>query len=136
MYSLPSNRHFPASFAPDSPLLATHELNDEVVGVEYAFEYNKRLSLFQTGFDPEQAHLAPGHLMMARLIEMAIDAGIQELDLLKGDYDYKDSYASQKRFTVDVDVVQGPVASTLYRLIALSKYSMHICRCLILKARI
>ena len=114
--------------AKDQLWLMTFELNDEVVGVEYAFEYNKRLSLFQTGFDPEQSQLAPGHLMMARLIEMAIDAGVQELDLLKGDYEYKDSYASEKRFTVDVDVVQGPVVTSLYRLMALARQTKDICR--------
>ena len=66
--------------------------------------------------------------MMARLIEMAIDAGVQELDLLKGDYEYKDSYASEKRFTVDVDVVQGPVVTSLYRLMALARQTKDICR--------
>jgi len=55
--------------------------------------------------------------MMSRLIEMAIEAGIQEIDLLKGDYEYKDSYASEIRLTVDVDVVQGLLVSTLFKII-------------------
>ena len=101
----------------DQLWLMTFELNDEIVGVEYAFEYNKRLSLFQTGFDPSHANLAPGHLMMSRLIEMAIEAGVQEIDLLKGDYEYKDSYASEQRLTVDVDVVQGLFVSTLFKIL-------------------
>jgi len=103
--------------ARDQLWLMTFELDGEIVGVEYAFEYNKRLSLFQTGFDPTQAHLAPGHLMMSRLIEMAIEADIQEIDLLKGDYEYKDSYASEIRLTVDVDVAQGLLVSTLFKII-------------------
>ena len=103
--------------ARDQLWLMAFELNDEIVGVEYAFEYNKRLSLFQTGFDPLHANLAPGHLMMSRLIEMAIEAGIQEIDLLKGDYEYKDSYASEQRLTVDVDIVQGLFVSTLFKIL-------------------
>ncbi len=73
-----------------------------IIGVEYLFRYGKRLFFFQTGFSPDYNHLAPGHLMIAHAIEKAIEEGLAEIDLLKGEYDYKQSYAPLTRYTQGV----------------------------------
>ena len=93
--------------------LITLRLDNTIIGVEYGFSYNGRLSLFQTGFSPDQSSLAPGHLMMTHLIRLAIDEGITELDLLKGDYEYKESYADGYRYNRDIDIVLSPMAGAI-----------------------
>lgn len=76
--------------------LLTLSVDNQVVGVEYAFLYNGTLQFFQTGFNPEFEHLSPGHLLMIHAIQKAIDAGVKRIDLLKGDYDYKTSYTNEE----------------------------------------
>jgi len=76
--------------------LITLALDNEIIGVEYAFMYKHTLLFFQTGFDPEQEHLSPGHVLMTHAIQCAIESGVKRIDLLKGDYDYKSSYANQE----------------------------------------
>nr|MBX2835647.1 GNAT family N-acetyltransferase [Gammaproteobacteria bacterium] len=70
---------------------------EKVIAVEYAFCEKHRLLFFQTGFDPEFKSLSPGHVLMSRMITDAIDQGVHEIDLLKGDYPYKANYASTTR---------------------------------------
>ena len=95
--------------ADDQLWLLVFTLDEKIVGIEYAFSCNKRLLLFQTGFATDVTELAPGHLMMSRLFELAIEGGISEIDFLKGDYEYKDSYANGTRATLDIDIVKGRV---------------------------
>lgn len=83
--------------------LMTLSLDDEIIGVEYGFCVNKTLAFFQTGFDPAYEQLSPGHLLMTYAIEEAIATGVQNIDLLKGDYSYKTSYANDIHTTISVD---------------------------------
>ena len=86
--------------------LSRMRLDGRTVGVEYAFRTGDALGFFQTGFDPDAAHLSPGHLMMAHLIERGIESGARVADFLRGDYPYKASYATERRESVTLD---GPV---------------------------
>ena len=43
---------------------------------------------------PAYNSISPGHNMMVFALEQAIEEGLIEFDLLKGDYAYKRSYAS------------------------------------------
>jgi len=79
----------------DQLWLMVLELDGQVIGVEYAFADHGTLAFFQTGFDPAWQHLSPGHIMMSLTIARAIEGGIAQLDLLRGDYPYKSSYASE-----------------------------------------
>lgn len=87
--------------------------DQKTVGVEYGFQTGGVLCFFQTGFDPEYDGLSPGHIMMLRLIEEAIGAGASEIDLLKGNYEYKDSYAKQWRTTINVELWLNPVHANI-----------------------
>lgn len=93
--------------------LMSLSLNGNIIGVEYAFEYKKTLMFFQTGFDPAQQRLSPGHLMMQFAIQRAIDEGLDCIDLLKGDYEYKASYANKTRETACLRFCQGGLISRM-----------------------
>lgn len=77
--------------------LVTLKLNNKIIGVEYAYLYKGTLMFFQTGFDPAHQQLSPGHVLMTFAIQQAIKRGATRIDLLKGDYEYKSSYANAIR---------------------------------------
>ena len=115
----------------DELWLMTLELDDQIIGVEYAFCINRTLAFFQTGFDPAYEHLSPGHLLMTQAIETGIERGVNRIDLLKGDYPYKTSYASDVHVSVNVDYFKPGLLSRLaaistvikrYRFVAIGLY--------------
>jgi CelD/BcsL family acetyltransferase involved in cellulose biosynthesis len=90
-------------------------LNDQTVGIEYAFLHERVLLFFQTGFDPAFEHLSPGHLMVMELIDQAILCGAEKVDFLKGYYDYKDSYADKHQVSVDLELWKNPLLAAIIR---------------------
>ncbi|MEM9601578.1 MAG: GNAT family N-acetyltransferase [Pseudomonadota bacterium] len=101
------------------------KLDEETVGIEYAFQVKGVLALFQTGFDPRFKELSPGHLMMMHMIERAIEDGATRIDALKGDYDYKSTYAKDWQHSVTLDLYRSaPVA----RLIQLARRTRAVWR--------
>lgn len=81
-------------------------LNDgeKIVGVEYLYCHNGCLLFYQTGFDPKYETVSPGHNMMVFAIENAIENGFTDIDLLKGDYPYKQSYADTKKESISASI--------------------------------
>ncbi|MFK8082263.1 MAG: GNAT family N-acetyltransferase [Granulosicoccus sp.] len=92
-------------------------VDGKTVGLEYAFLCKNKLLFFQTGFDPQFQHLSPGHLLMMETIDQAIEDKAQAMDLLKGDYEYKHSYATQIKTSVDIDLWRNPILATIKHLI-------------------
>ncbi len=92
------------------------KLDGETIGIEYAFLIKGVIALFQTGFDPDTQDLSPGHLMMMHMIELGIEGGATRLDTLKGDYEYKATYAKQWRHTVSVEAYRSALLSTAVRM--------------------
>ncbi len=82
------------------------EVDEKIIAVEYAFAFKGVLSFFQTGFDPNYEHLSPGHILMTHAIKRAIEQGFTQIDLLKGDYAYKTSYAKQTKQTATLDYIR------------------------------
>jgi CelD/BcsL family acetyltransferase involved in cellulose biosynthesis len=53
------------------------------------FDYEDKLWVYNSGFNPQHYELSPGWVLMAYLIRWAIDNGRTEVDFLRGDEDYK-----------------------------------------------
>jgi len=53
------------------------------------FDYEDKLWIYNSGFNPSHYELSPGWVLMAHLIRWAIDHGRTEVDFLRGDEDYK-----------------------------------------------
>ena len=97
--------------------LLTLAIDGQFVGVEYAYLCGGKLSFFQTGFDPEFQHLSIGHVLMMLTIDQAIIDGANTIDLLKGNYDYKKTYAKRTKTTVDVEFVKSKLVLGLLKLV-------------------
>lgn len=71
-------------------------LNGEKAAVLYAFEYKRRLLLYNSGYDPDSyAHLSPGWVLLAYAIQYAIASGYELFDFMQGDEEYKFHFGSQ-----------------------------------------
>lgn len=92
------------------------KLDDQIIGVEYAFMHNQTVHFFQSGFDPAHEQLSPGHVLMTFAIKQAIGQGAKRIDLLKGDYDYKSSYADKARKSAMLIYYRRGLFSLLARL--------------------
>ncbi|MFK8077305.1 MAG: GNAT family N-acetyltransferase [Granulosicoccus sp.] len=90
-------------------------LNEKTIGIEYSFFYKGTIMFFQNGFDPKYEALSPGHLSMMHIIDEGIKEGARNMDLLKGEYEYKLSYAKDQTLTVGVDAWRSNLMSIASR---------------------
>jgi len=62
----------------------------------FSFEYKGQLLLYNSGYDTgDFAHLSPGWVLLAYLIQHAIASGLKVFDFLQGDEEYKYRFGSQ-----------------------------------------
>lgn len=69
--------------------LSTLSLDGQPVAMLLAFEDPETVYLYNSGFDPAEAHLAVGLLSKACAIEDAIARGKRRFDFLRGEEEYK-----------------------------------------------
>ena len=62
-------------------------------------EYARSVGLYNSGFDPARAQLAPGIVLLAHLIQDAIERGIPTFDFLRGEEPYKYGLRARRRRT-------------------------------------
>lgn len=86
--------------------LATLKLDGRIIGVQYIFLWRGELLYFQSGYSPEHENLSPGHVLFTYTIERAIEQGVTAIDMLKGDYGYKSTYARQTVETCDYQLIK------------------------------
>jgi CelD/BcsL family acetyltransferase involved in cellulose biosynthesis len=65
------------------------EVEGEKVAGTIGFRFEGTFSLYNSAFDRAWQHLAPGMVLVAEDIRIAIEAGCSAFDLLRGDYAYK-----------------------------------------------
>jgi CelD/BcsL family acetyltransferase involved in cellulose biosynthesis len=75
--------------------------NGAAVASFLCLEYAGSVGLYNSGFDPVHAKLAPGIVLLARVIRDAIDRGVAVFDFLRGEEPYKYAF--------------GPTAQDLFR---------------------
>lgn len=78
------------------------EHNEQMIAIEYSYRWKDSIFSFQCGFDPIYSEYRPGQLLLNYSIEDACEEGISQYDLLKGDYDYKQSAAKEQRQTYNL----------------------------------
>jgi CelD/BcsL family acetyltransferase involved in cellulose biosynthesis len=66
---------------------------------------------YQMGFSPRYHKWSPGHYMTGVVLEMLIEQGAREMNLLRGDDSWKLRWTEQRRRTVTLSLVRPTVAS-------------------------
>lgn len=71
-------------------------LNGEKAATLYAFEYDKRYWLYNSGYDPDShSHLSPGWVILSYAIQYAIANGCRVFDFMQGNEEYKYRFGAQ-----------------------------------------
>jgi CelD/BcsL family acetyltransferase involved in cellulose biosynthesis len=86
------------------------EVENMPVAAQYAFIYKNRVFHYQTGLDPEHEKYSVGLISTGYLIEEAIRQGASEYDFLRGEEDYKEHWAKDKK-----EIFAVTVASSTYK---------------------
>lgn len=76
------------------------EAGGEVVAMLYCFCHKDRIYHFQSGFDPDWSQFGVGQVLISYALEDASREKIRRFDFLKGEYRYKEDFATGKRRTV------------------------------------
>lgn len=63
--------------------------NGKSVGSVYAMKHGQTLYFYQAGMDPSASALSPGTILVAKMIERAIELGCSTFDFMRGDEPYK-----------------------------------------------
>jgi CelD/BcsL family acetyltransferase involved in cellulose biosynthesis len=92
----------------------------EVVAVSLAFTADRRLSLYQVARSTDREHGSAATVLLHRVIADAVEAGLVELDLLRGAEEYKSSFADAARPVLRLRVGHGVLGHGLVRLWALA----------------
>jgi CelD/BcsL family acetyltransferase involved in cellulose biosynthesis len=69
--------------------LAFLTLDGGKAAANMSFIYNNRLWLYNSGWDWDYREYSPGWVLLANLIQWAVEQGITEFDFMRGDEDYK-----------------------------------------------
>ena len=90
----------------DAGLLQLSVLEDtnRPLAIEYTLVGQEAIYLFQSGFDPDVAHLSPGNLVTVLLIQQSIATGRRRFDFLRGDETYKATWGAQRQRTVQIRI--------------------------------
>jgi CelD/BcsL family acetyltransferase involved in cellulose biosynthesis len=78
------------------------ELDERPVAALYGWRLGARYSYYNSGFDPSWSSTRPGLLLLAAVIESALEEGAAEFDFLLGDEDYKLRFAEGSATVRDV----------------------------------
>ncbi|MFN2275688.1 MAG: GNAT family N-acetyltransferase, partial [Anaerolineales bacterium] len=70
----------------------------------FNFDFNGKLWIYNSGFNPNHASLSPGWVLMGHLIQWAIEQGRHEIDFLRGDEEYKYRLGGVDRFVTRLTV--------------------------------
>jgi CelD/BcsL family acetyltransferase involved in cellulose biosynthesis len=86
------------------------ELDDEPVAAWYGFRYCGVEYFYQAGRDPEREG-APGFVLFCHTIRQALEDGVREYRLLRGDEDYKYRFANEDRGLDTLGIGKGAVGT-------------------------
>ena len=64
------------------------------------FIYNRRIWVYNSAYNAEYSLYSPGWVLLALLIQWAIENGLQELDFMRGDESYKYKFGGVDRFVM------------------------------------
>ncbi len=80
------------------------EIEGRAVAAKYGFSYGGRFWSYISGYDPALAHYSLSSQLHAHAIREAIEEGLSEFDLLRGDEPYKQDWADGRRVDLNLTI--------------------------------
>ncbi len=87
------------------------EISGQPAAAEYHFAGLNTTWAYQGGLDPDRLSEEPGRLSMIRSVQHALAEGHQQLDLLRGDEQYKAHWRAEPTETFDLQIVPARSAA-------------------------
>ncbi|MDQ3929375.1 MAG: GNAT family N-acetyltransferase, partial [Chloroflexota bacterium] len=78
--------------------VAVLAVNGEPAAAYLSFNYNGRLYLYNSGYDPKFAAYSAGVALLAYRIHKAILQGVRTFDFLRGDEEYKYDFGARDTY--------------------------------------
>jgi len=94
--------------------LSCLELDGEIVGMLYDYQYGNKIYYYQGGFEPSLYKYSLGLALRAFVIQKAIEDGLKEIDLLKGGYEHKYNWTEFDRHTINLVIGRDTLGSKLF----------------------
>jgi len=102
--------------------------DDKTVSSVYCFEYNGKLYVYLSGFDPMYAKYRPGYLIYKDIIKYAFRRNLKEVDFLRGDEEYKSRWGTQVRKNLEFRIEKRNLRGRFYNWTANSKSFSYLYR--------
>ncbi|MEM0449171.1 MAG: GNAT family N-acetyltransferase [Methanomassiliicoccales archaeon] len=67
------------------------------ISITLGFHYGGRYLYYLSGFNPEYHNFGPGRCLLAKIIQDSYEQGLKEVDLLRGNEDYKFRFNPEQR---------------------------------------
>jgi len=83
------------------------------IGYYVDFLYNDKLYTYSTTYEMDFAKYSPGKLLLEALIKRAFDAGLREVDLMRGEESYKYLWTNKRRKLIAIAVYSKPIYEKL-----------------------
>lgn len=82
--------------------LASLYLNGEQAAAYLNFIRDDRIWVYNTGWNPKFSNASPGWALLTKLIQWGIENGMKEVDLMRGDEDYKYRFGASDRQVLQI----------------------------------
>lgn len=90
-------------------------LDEEIAAVMYGFVHGNRFYFYQHGFSEAYAQHSVGLVLMGMTIRAAIEAGLDQFDMLYGDEPYKSLWAHERHSLARLQLFPPHIAGELLR---------------------
>ena len=68
------------------------------------FDFQERVWVYNSGFDPQYREFSPGWVMLGYLIQHAIESGKKSFDFMRGDEDYKYRFGAAESHVLKIEI--------------------------------
>lgn len=84
--------------------LSLMRIDGHAVAANFAFDYEDRIYLYNSGYDPSERELSAGIVLLAQNIQQAIRSGRKSFDFLRGDEAYKYRFAAKDEIVYRIEL--------------------------------
>ncbi len=86
--------------------LTRMRVHGHAVAANFSFDYEDRIYLYNSGYDPSERDLSAGIVLLAQNIEQAIQAGRASFDMLRGDEAYKYRFGAKDEIIYRIELTR------------------------------
>ncbi|MGB4595586.1 MAG: GNAT family N-acetyltransferase, partial [Anaerolineaceae bacterium] len=79
-------------------------MDGEKAGAYLSFINGRKLLVYNSAWNPKFSQLSPGWVLLAYLLQWAIENGFSEVDMMRGDENYKYKFGGVDRHVLSVSL--------------------------------